>query len=226
MARSSSARTLIVLTGLFVLASPGRAEATRWQRPVDGAIVRPFHLSPDRFAAGQHRGIELAARPGERVRAACGGRVRFAGRVPGGGRTLTVACGRLLATYQHLSHTAVRHGQGIVPGMALGRAGPRLYLSARVASTRRHLDPRTLLGERPRMPPVLGPAPRGRGPHSSPPPAPVPVPVPVARPISAPAVPWAAWAGLACLAPAIGLGGLIRRRRRAVRAREVSHAPQ
>ncbi|MGI8730839.1 MAG: M23 family metallopeptidase, partial [Solirubrobacteraceae bacterium] len=76
------------------------AHARGWIRPVDGPLLRAFSVGPDRFAAGQHRGVDLGAPAGERVAAACGGRVSFAGRVPRGGRTVSVRCGPLIATYQ------------------------------------------------------------------------------------------------------------------------------
>ena len=60
------------------------AVARGWVRPVDGDVLRAFAVGADRYAAGQHRGVDLAAPPGAPVRAACGGRVSFAGRVPGG----------------------------------------------------------------------------------------------------------------------------------------------
>ena len=74
-------------------AVPVGAAAKRWTAPVPGAPTRLFDLGPDPFARGQHRGVDLDAAPGERVRSACGGRVVFAGRVAGAG-TVSVRCGR------------------------------------------------------------------------------------------------------------------------------------
>ena len=108
------------------------AAARDWLRPVDGSVVRAFSVSAlDRFAAGQHRGIDLAAPPGSPVRAACGGRVSFAGRVPGGGRTVSVRCGALVATYQHLGSVAVARGQAVISGGRIGRLRPRPAGAAR-----------------------------------------------------------------------------------------------
>ena len=42
--------------------------------PVPGDVARGFSYAGDPFAAGHHRGVDLAARAGEPVRAACGGR--------------------------------------------------------------------------------------------------------------------------------------------------------
>ena len=88
-------------------------------------MLRAFAVGPDRFAAGQHRGADLGAPAGARVRAACGGRVSFAGRVPGGGRTVSVRCGALVATYQHLGRVAVRRGQRLLPGARSARSAAR-----------------------------------------------------------------------------------------------------
>ena len=220
------------------------AVARGWIRPVDGAVVRPFSVVADRFAAGQHRGIDLAAEPGATVRAACGGRVSFAGRVPGGGRTVTVRCGSLLATYQHLGRIAVARGRAVMPGGAIGRAGharpsPHVHLGVRVAATGEYRDPAALFAGAPLgpLPPV--PAARRAPPADPPPgarplgpapapvraPAPAPVVLPQARhagPERAPAarpaegrLPWPVWLGLAFVALGLPLGGgLVVARRR------------
>jgi hypothetical protein len=201
-------RWLVVLVLVAVAVTPagaaGAAGATArgWQRPVDGPVLRPFSLGPDRFAAGQHRGVDLAAAPATRVRAACGGRVGFAGRVPRGGLTVSVRCGRLIATLQHLGAIVVRRGQLVRPGALIGRAGsararPHVHLGARVAATGAYVDPLDLLAGAPRAVPPPLPAARRPPPLRSPPVSrpplrvrPVPVtrsplrvrPVPVSRP--------------------------------------------
>lgn len=211
------------------------ARAASWQRPVPGPVVRPFGVSADRYARGQHRGVDLAAPLGTPVHAACGGRVRFAGRVPGGGRTVSVGCGPLVATYQHLGAVAVRRGQMLVPGGAVGDVGrsgrprgrrPHLHLGAREAASGRYLDPLTLLGAVPRpVPPIataprrpvpLGPAPRSasRRPLLRPAPARSPEPVAEPPPAAAPGGPAVAWIGAAAFGLGLPLGGLARVRRR------------
>jgi murein DD-endopeptidase MepM/ murein hydrolase activator NlpD len=205
--------------------------------------VRPFALSADRFARGQHRGIDLAAPLGAPVRAACGGRVRFAGSVPGGGLTVSVGCGRLVATYQHLGAIAVRRGQPLLPGVAVGTVGrsgrprgtrPHLHLGAHEAASGRYVDPLMLLGPGPRAAPPVAPAPRrpvalGRAPRAPPPrpvlrPAPELPPAPVVDPRGAPApeVPVLVWVGLAACALGLPFGGLakLRRRSRGAAARD------
>ena len=224
----------VVLAGLG--ASASSAVARGWIRPVDGSVVRPFLVVADRFAAGQHRGIDLAAAPGTPVRAACGGRVSFAGRVPGGGRTVSLRCGSLVATYQHLGRVAVARGQAVMPGGVIGRAGrarpaPHVHLGARVAATGEYRDPAALFagalrGPLPpvpasrRAPPVdsppgarpLGPAP---APARAPAPAPVVLPpapsaaserAPAPRPAAGP-LPWPVWLGLGLVALGLPLGG-------------------
>ncbi len=87
--------------------SPGAAP--RWAPPVPGPPTRLFDLGGDPFTRGQHRGVDLDAAPGERVRSACGGRVVFAGRVAGAG-TVSVRCGRWRVSYAPLERIAVRAG--------------------------------------------------------------------------------------------------------------------
>ena len=176
-----------------VLALPSTAHARTWRWPVRGDVVERFRLGADPFAKGQHRGIEIQARKGARVRAACGGRVRFAGTVPRHGRTVSVTCGPFVATYLHLSSMAVRRGQRVAPGQRLGTSGLRLHFGVRKAVDRfAYVDPLSLLPSDP-----LG---------SSPPPL-ATYPRPRARPTaptSMPArIPAAIWVGLALLALAV-----------------------
>jgi len=228
------------------------AAARGWEWPVKGAVVRPFSVGPDRFAAGQHRGIDLAAPPGTRVRAACGGRVSFAGRVPRGGRTVSVRCGRFVATYQHLGAVAVRRGRAVVAGARLGTVGrarpaPHVHLGARAATTGAYVDPLALLaGSAPGLPPPLpaarrapplGPAPPARRPLplGPAPPARRPLPVvraprelPVSDPVAPPVaaverLPWPVWLGLALVGLGVPLsGGFVTLRRRRRAARAVA----
>ena len=238
--------TLVLVIALLLIptatANAARAAADGWQRPVDGPVLRAFALAKDRFARGQHRGIDLGAPLGSAVRAACGGPVTFAGRVPGGGRTVSVRCGPLIATYQHLDALTVRRRQVLAPGTSLGTVGrsgrprtrdPHVHLGAREAVTGRYVDPLSLLGDGPRTLPPL-PAGRGRARRPLPlGPAPSqPLSEPEARPVRAPlrarapahaapvaATPWVVWVGLLCIGLALPLGGLVTvRRRSATRA--------
>lgn len=137
----------------------------RWRRPVEGRVVAGFAYDREApFVAGRRRGIDLVARPGAVVRAACSGRVSFAGRVPGrASQGVTVRCGRLVATHLGLV-PRVRRGVAVARGAPVGVLGASgvLRLGARQGEDRfGYVDPRALLG--------------GGGP-------PVPVPVPALRP--------------------------------------------
>ena len=218
-------RRLVVLLALVVAAGgcrPGIAAGAGWRWPLHGDVVVRFSAGDaDPFAAGRHRGIVIAAGARARVRSACAGRVTFAGPVGRAGLTVSVSCGRLRATYQGLAATAVGRGDRVGAGSViatLGEAGI-LRLGARRerprSGPRRYVDPLALLRERPPAAGPLGRAPRGRAdrPRRDPPaavPAPVRVPVPVP---ARPALPLAAWAGLALLALAAPSGALVRRQR-------------
>lgn len=167
---------LVALAIALIVGAPSSASARGWIRPVDGPLLRAFSVGPDRFAAGQHRGVDLGAAAGASVRAACGGRVSFAGRVPRGGPTVSMRCGPLIATYQHLGELAVSRGQAVIAGGRIGTAGraeprPHVHFGARVAATGAYVDPLTLLAGAPGTPPPVA-APIGRPPRLGPAPAP------------------------------------------------------
>jgi hypothetical protein len=202
-------------------AAPAAPRAT-WRWPLRGRVVGAFRLTPRApFARGQRRGIDVVAAPGSAVRAACPGRVTFAGRLPRHGLAVTVRCGALVATYLRLDRLRVRRGTQVRRGErlgALGRVG-RLRLGARRAGDRRgYLDPLTLLRDpATTAPPLLGRAPRGRRerPHALPPRS------RFAAPDSRPhthRLAWPAYPALALVASALPVGGLVRRRRRMRRA--------
>jgi hypothetical protein len=229
----------IALGLLILLLTAPPAGAGSWQRPVDGAVLRPFALSADRYARGQHRGVDLRAAPGELIRSTCAGRVSFAGRVPRGGLTVSVRCGALVATYQQLGRIAVRAGRHVARGASLGATGrsgdprdrrPHVHFGVREARSGRYLDPLTFLRGPPAspLPPAVAPPRRADPPLALPRPVaapahrPAPMPwtprEPLARPRGAPArVPWAPVAGRygllarAPLAPAAGRHGLLAR---------------
>jgi hypothetical protein len=174
---------------LALVPADGWAARPRWLWPVHGAVVGHFALTGDRFAAGQRRGIDIAAPPGTEVRAACAGRVSFAGVVPDAGRTVTVRCGAFNATYLHLGSVAVHRGSELGAADPLGVVGAegRLRLGARVRAHRfGYVDPlKLLVRDPPGPPPAL--APRGPAePYAGVPRAAFPASVPVrARPVAA-----------------------------------------
>jgi hypothetical protein len=232
---------VIVLAALALAPAAARA---RWVVPVDGQVIRAFAVGPDRFARGQHRGVDLGAPRGSPVRCACAGHTTFVGRVPRGGLTVSVRCGALVATYQQLGAIAVRARRRVGRGALLGSVGvsrdPRerrahLHLGVREAASGRYLDPLTLLAAAPRGSPLLPPgvriAPRavplGPAPLSprSSRPRPLPAsprlahePVP-ASPRAAPrglerGLPWTVWVGLASVGIGLPIGGVVRLRQR------------
>ena len=162
-----------------------------------GEPTKLFHLGPNPFVAGQHRGVDFAARGA--VRAACAGRVVFAGRVAGEG-TVSVRCGRWRVSYAPLTRIRVGAGKPVGPGTRLGDSARGIHFGVRREGRRfGYVDPMSFLdaGQAPPAP-VLARPPEGR---------------PRARPLptrqhtaSAPAAtlaPWPVWVGLT-----LGLIGL------------------
>jgi murein DD-endopeptidase MepM/ murein hydrolase activator NlpD len=200
------------------------AGATGWRWPLRGPVVGAFHVSPHApFARGQRRGIDVAARPGAVVRAACAGRVTFTGALPRRGLAVTVRCGRLVATYLGLGRIATHARARVRLGEPLGALGAtgRLRLGARRASDRRaYVDPLLLLADGVPALPHLAPAPRGPSGRRVPPTRPAPRPIAPATPpapgSASPSrrLPWPAYPALALVACALPLGGLLHHRRR------------
>lgn len=137
----------------------------RW--PVDGPprLVRPFDPPPRPWLPG-HRGVDLAAAPGARVRAAGSGMVLFAGLVAGRPVVTVGHTDGLRTTYEPV-HPTVRVGAPVVAGTPLGELAtghPGCPVSACLHwGLRRgvvYLDPLALLGPiRVRLLPVAESAP-------------------------------------------------------------------
>lgn len=224
---------LVALALLAPISAP--SAAADWRLPVDGEVTAPFAFdrgSP--YAAGQRRGVEIRARPGAPVRAACGGRVLFAGAVPDRGRAVTVRCARgaWVASHLGLGTTTVRVGRRVRRRTPLGTVGIAgiVRLGARREGERHgYVDPLALVGVPAGMPPPLAPAGRRRTPRGDVPPR-SPRPAPAVRPAAGPRdaaragrVPVVAWVGLALLAAGTPLG--VARRRRARRRAAVAREP-
>ena len=99
-------------------ASPGPAMSA-WQWPLQPApsVLRGFHPPEQRWLAG-HRGVDLAATPGQVVHATGGGVVVFAGGVVDRG-VVVVSHGVLRTTYEPVN-ASVRRGDSISRGSVLG----------------------------------------------------------------------------------------------------------
>lgn len=103
----------LICTGV---AAPGPGT---WFWPLRPApeIIRVF--SPPAIPWGPgHRGIDLAARPGQPVYAAGTGRIAYAGRIAGRG-VIAIAHGALRTTYLPV-HPSVRRGQAVTAGTRIG----------------------------------------------------------------------------------------------------------
>ena len=118
--------------------------------PVAGDVARAFAYEPAApFAAGRHRGADLAAPPGAPVRAACGGRVAWAGN-----GVVTLRCGAWRVTHLPLATISARPGARISAGTRIGTLGrderhTGLHLGVRRAGDRfAYVDPAPLLAAR------------------------------------------------------------------------------
>lgn len=126
------------------------AAVTRWQSPVRPlAIVKDFDPPAHDWLSG-HRGVDLRARPGQRVSAAGAGRVVYASALAGRG-VVVVDHGALRTTYEPVA-ASVRRGDRVGSGSVLGRIaagsghcgdGHCLHFGVRRGAT--YLDPKFLL---------------------------------------------------------------------------------
>jgi hypothetical protein len=144
---------LILTCALLIMLPAGPVSGPGdWRWPLSPAprVVRDFDPPPRPWLSG-HRGVDLAARPGQPVYAAGTGRVGFAGRLAGRG-VVTVLHGALRTSYLPV-HPAVRIGQHVAAGQRLGVVAddpghcgrePCLHWGLRRGMA--YLDPLSLLG--------------------------------------------------------------------------------
>jgi murein DD-endopeptidase MepM/ murein hydrolase activator NlpD len=108
------------------------AERVRWISatpaiaPVKGIFTSGFGYRSDPLTHGRgvHQGIDIAAAPGQPVRASADGVVVKAGEIGGLGQAVSIAHGFGLSTrYGHMSRIEVRPGQRVKRGDVLGRVG-------------------------------------------------------------------------------------------------------
>ncbi|WP_259401656.1 M23 family metallopeptidase [Microbispora sp. H13382] len=103
--------------------APGRTgqhEAPEWRWPLSGRArpIRRFDPPAQRWLAG-HRGVDLAARPGEKVMAAGAGTVGLAERIAGRGVVTIFHPGGLRTTYLPV-RALVRPGDVVAAGQVIG----------------------------------------------------------------------------------------------------------
>ena len=150
----------LVLLPVLLATLVGAPPALAWTWPTDGPVLQPFVLGDDPYAAGQHRGIDVAGVTGTPVSAPAGGTVSFSGTVPGGGRTVTIQTADGYAvTLLHLGALGVARGAVVGEGDVVGtlgssgeaeHAGPYVHLGVRVAADPLgYLDPLRFLPLRP-----------------------------------------------------------------------------
>src|SRR4051794_23362837 len=103
----------------------GTAFAGGWTWPIRGPVITSYRNGDDPYAAGQHRGVDIAAPVGSRVVAATSGTVTFAGVVGSAGLVVSerTADGLFDVSYLHLSGVAVRRGQSLGEGTGVGAGG-------------------------------------------------------------------------------------------------------
>jgi len=128
-----------------------RAAADGWQRPVPGAVAHPFDPPAENWLAG-HRGVDLAAGPGEQVRSPAAGTVSFAGQVAGKPVVVVTHADGLRSTFEPVT-AAVGRGDAVGPGDVVGtladapgHCAPAGCLHWGVLRGDVYLDPLALLG--------------------------------------------------------------------------------
>lgn len=113
----------LVLLCLLLVPASARAEAPlTLHAPVPGAVLAGFRTGPHPWSAG-HRGVDLAARAGEQVRAAADGVVHFAGTVAGRGSVSVDHGGGVRTTYTPV-RASVAEGDRVQRGDVLATVVP------------------------------------------------------------------------------------------------------
>jgi len=155
MRRFTAAAALAALALVFVHA------AAAWTWPAAGDVVQQYTFDPaDPYAAGQHRGIDIAGDADSTVVAPASGAITFAGTVPTSGRSVTITTADGYAvTLTHLGNLLVAKGATVAEGDAVGTIGPSgdaevavpyVHLGIRLAADEQgYVDPLGLLPPRP-----------------------------------------------------------------------------
>src|SRR5439155_23466316 len=160
-------RLLLALCACAMIATVVVPAAGAWTWPADGLVLQPFTFDPAHpYAAGQHRGIDVAGEVGSTVRAPAGGMVTFAGTVPTSGRSVTIETpDGWSVTLTHLGSFVVKKGATVAEGDGVGTIGPstepevtepHVHLGIRrTAEAQGYVDPLGLLPSRAPVPPAL-----------------------------------------------------------------------
>ena len=175
---------------LVALLAPAAPALAAWTWPLQGEVITGYLNGDDPYAAGQHRGIDIAGALGTPVVAAAAGEVRFAGTAGSSGLTVSVRTDDGFDTsYLHLGAAHVRAGERVSAGQRLGDVGtsgvrsagaPHLHFGVREAGSRHgYRDPLAFLPP----PPAAAPEAPATAPLPEPVPAvPVVAPEPLRRP--------------------------------------------
>lgn len=152
-------RLLLILTLLFLaLAAPAAADDTDpvgvWPLNPEPQVVEGFDPPDSAYGAG-HRGVDLAGRVGQAVRAALPGRISFAGSLAGRG-VVVVDHGSTRTTYEPVTAT-VSVGDLVAAGDPIGRlqvVGSHCFPAAClhwgwIEGAETYLNPLRLVGEGP-----------------------------------------------------------------------------
>ncbi|WP_241661370.1 murein hydrolase activator EnvC family protein [Thermomonospora catenispora] len=156
-----------VVFALAVTLIPPAAPSPRpgqwgWPLSPPPAVIRTFDPPAAPWGAG-HRGVDLAARPGQPVYAAGAGHVSFAGRIAGYG-VVAITHGRVRTTYLPVE-PAVEAGRPVAVGTRIGtvqdrpgHCGLRHCLHWGLRRDLHYLDPLSLLRSQVRLLPLWPPA--------------------------------------------------------------------
>ncbi|MFL5798572.1 MAG: murein hydrolase activator EnvC family protein [Actinomycetota bacterium] len=132
-------------------ATSGGPQLGSYSWPVRGPVIRPFEPPANPYSAG-HRGIDIAAAYGTRIRAPADGTVAFAGMIAG---SLFISIDHpdgVRTSYSWISAIGVKKGQAVRRGDVIGQTGfgdpgsaqPCLHFGARLNGV--YIDPMLLLG--------------------------------------------------------------------------------
>ncbi|MGI5340341.1 M23 family metallopeptidase [Streptomyces sp. CA-181903] len=134
--------------------APAPSATRAWPVGTRPAVLRGWDPPAVPWARG-HRGVDLAAAPGDPVRAAAGGVVSFVGTVAGRGVVAVEVAGTgdppLRTTYEPVVAAGVRQGDRVEAGVVLGELGPGRWHCAAgclhwgLLRGREYLDPLGLL---------------------------------------------------------------------------------